>query len=65
MTGGMEGFLTKTTDDPTSAYDFLSVRYGDADTLLTTFLQFPRWEHFIPTVGINALNMSEVVLIHG
>ena len=27
-----------------SAYDFLSVRYGDADTLLTTFLQFPRWE---------------------
>ena len=27
-----------------SAYDFLSVRYGDADTLLTTFQQFPRWE---------------------
>ena len=26
------------------AYEFLSVRYGDADTLLTTFQQFPRWE---------------------
>ena len=38
-----------------SAYDFLSVRYGDADTFLTTFQQFPPWEHFIPTVGTNAL----------
>ena len=28
--------------------------YGDADTLLTTFQQFPRWEHFIPTVGIES-----------
>ena len=44
LTGGMEGFLTKTTDYPTSPYDFLSVRYGDADTLLTTFQPFPRWE---------------------
>ena len=35
LTGGMEG--TKTTDYPTSPYDFLSVRYGNADTLLTTF----------------------------
>ena len=38
-----------------SAYDFLCVRYGDADTFLTTFQQFPPWEHFIPTVGTNAL----------
>ena len=38
-----------------SAYEFLSVRYGDADTFLTTFQQFPPWEHFIPTVGTNAL----------
>ena len=38
-----------------SPYEFLSVRYGDADTFLTTFQQFPPWEHFIPTVGTNAL----------
>ena len=54
MTGGMEGFLIKneyfqTSQRPlttfsASPYDFLSVRYGDADTLLTTFLQFPPWE---------------------
>ena len=37
LTGGMEGFLIKTTDDPTSAYDFLNVRYGNTDSPLTTF----------------------------
>ena len=63
LTGGMEGFLMITPDESTSPYEFLCVRYGDTDTLLTTFRQSPPWEHFIPTVGINALNMSEVVLI--
>ena len=45
-----------------SAYDFLSVRYGDADTFLTTFQQFPPWEHFIPTVGTNALEPVLILL---
>ena len=45
-----------------SPYEFLSVRYGDADTFLTTFQQFPPWEHFIPTMGTNALEPVLILL---